>query len=127
MGFSKAWRQVLEFHHTFGSPYRNKPTLISNDEANLRYELLREELNELMMAMNNHDLVEIADALGDILYVTYGAAIQYGIPLDDVVDEIHRSNMTKLDNGKVVKRSDGKILKGPNYEPPNIRRVLKLD
>lgn len=119
---------VAEFHEKFGHPVSETPGLIPDDRADLRWNLIYEELNELEYAQSEGDLVEIADALGDLLYVVYGAALEYGIDLDDVVEEIHRSNMKKLGaDGKPVPHPTvpGKIGKGPNYSPPDIARVLR--
>jgi predicted HAD superfamily Cof-like phosphohydrolase len=95
-------------------------------ERKLRFDLIEEEFNELREALEADDIVEVADALGDIAYVVYGAAKTFGIPLDEVVDEIHRSNMSKLgEDGKPIYReSDRKVLKGENYFPPNIKAIL---
>lgn len=118
---------VREFHEAFGTPVGDRPALISPDRASLRRALIAEELDELAEAQLMGDLVAIADALGDLAYVVYGAAIEYGIDLDAVVAEIHRSNMTKLgDDGKPIYRADGKVLKGPHYEPPSLARVLEV-
>lgn len=116
---------VREFHEVFGLPIGASPALLDGDRTGLRYELIREELEELADAQNGTDLVAIADALADLAYVVYGAAVEYGIPLDAVVREVHRSNMTKLGaDGRPIRREDGKVLKGPAYEPPNISQVL---
>ncbi|MGW8180765.1 MAG: pyrophosphohydrolase domain-containing protein [bacterium] len=112
------FEKVLEFHQHTGAcidgPFHDW------DNARLRVDLIQEEFErELMPAWRAQDFVAVADALGDLAYVVYGAAISIGIDLDSVVDEIHRSNMTKLNpDGTPVLREDGKILKGPNYEPP---------
>jgi len=109
----------------FGQKIATKPKFPSNDVVELRYELIREELEELKDAIKDKDIVEVADALTDILYVTYGAGLAFGIDLDKCYAEVHRSNMTKLgEDGKPVYREDGKIKKGPNYERPNLRKVL---
>lgn len=119
---------VKEFHQAYGLPILKKPTIPSWDRQVLRQNLILEETSEYVRAVADENLVEIADALGDLIYVVIGAALEYGIPIDDVVAEIHRSNMTKLDeNGKPIYREDdGKVLKGPNYEPPNIASVLNV-
>lgn len=91
----------------------------------LRHELIREELAELKQAHDKGDLIGIADALADLAYVVVGAAVAFGIPLDRVFDEVHRSNMSKLgEDGKPIYREDGKVLKGPNYTPPDIERSI---
>lgn len=116
---------VTEFHRTYGQPVAEVPGLLPHDRFLLRLNLIEEELDELVHAAVNSDLVEIADALGDLMYVVIGAALEYGIPIDDVVTEIHRSNMSKLDeNGKPIYRDDGKVLKGNSYSPPNIKEIL---
>lgn len=118
-------RQVQEFHETYNQPVRTTPSL-DVPERKLRFDLIEEEFNELREALEADDIVEVADALGDIAYVVYGAAKTFGIPLDEVVDEIHRSNMSKLgEDGKPIYReSDRKVLKGENYFPPNIKAIL---
>lgn len=120
---------VKEFHDHFYIPTRTDPTL-DVPEKYLRYELIREELEELKTALDNNDIVEVADALGDLKYVVEGAALAFGIPLTPVVNVIHRSNMTKLgEDGKPVYRpEDGKVMKGPNYEPPTkyIKHILGI-
>ena len=121
---------VLEFHRTYNLPIGDSPTVeeqdgISSDIIELRLKLIHEELTELEDALVTRDLVETAVALGDLLYVVYGAAIVFGINLDQIVEEVHRSNMTKLDSdGKVLVRDDGKVLKGPNFEEPDLSLVL---
>lgn len=111
----------------YGLPVLESPTLIPTERFRLRLELIEEELDEFVEAAVAEDIVEIADALGDLLYVVVGAALEYGIPLDAVVDEIHRSNMSKLDeNGRPIYREDGKVLKGPNFTPPDIKGVLGI-
>jgi predicted HAD superfamily Cof-like phosphohydrolase len=119
--------QVEEFHRTYGLPVETTYTLL-DDRKDLRYSLIFEELCELSDAMKDNDIVEVADALGDLMYVVIGAALEFGIPIDDVVDEIHRSNMSKLDeNGSPIYREDGKVLKGPGYFPPNIAKILGVE
>lgn len=116
---------VREFHVTFGHPVKVEPQLLPRDRSDFRMELIREEFDELVDAEADRDLVEMADALGDLVYVIYGFAHELGIPLDDVVREIHASNMSKLDeNGNPIYRDDGKVLKGPNYWEPDIKSVL---
>ncbi len=118
--------KVSEFHETFGAPLGKVPALIPFTRATLRYNLIGEELNEFYEAMCQNDIVGIADALGDLAYVVYGAAIEYGIQLDEVIREIHASNMSKLGgDGEPVYRADGKILKGPNYWGPKLDVVLE--
>lgn len=116
---------VTEFHKTYGQPVAKIPALLPQDRFLLRLNLIEEELDELVHAQVNSDLVEVADALGDLLYVVIGAALEYGIPIDEVITEIHRSNMSKLDeNGNPIYREDGKVLKGSSYSPPNIKEIL---
>lgn len=113
-------KKVLEFHEVMGGPIRRTPGL-NPDHDKLRYDLIKEELGELQEAQQDGDLVEIADALGDILYVVYGAAVTYGIDLEHVFNEIHESNMTKVGGEK---RADGKILKPPHYRRPNLAPII---
>jgi len=123
---SRAAEQVAEFHRIYGLPHRPQPTAdIGAGQAALRQALIDEEVGELREAAADLDIVEIADALADIVYVAYGTAHVYGIDLDAVITEVHRSNMTKLDaDGRPIRRADGKILKGPGYEPPNVAKIL---
>ena len=116
------------FHAAFGLPVRQRPTVdIPVEEAQLRQALLDEEVDELRAAVASADVVGIADALADIVYIACGTAHAYGIDLDAVVAEVHRSNMTKLGgDGRPVYRGDGKVLKGPSYEPPRLSEVLGL-
>ena len=116
---------VEEFHVKFDCLRNSKPTMISKDIMELRIALIEEELDELREGIANEDLVEIADALTDLLYVIYGTGHSYGLPLDQCFAEVHRSNMTKLgEDGKPMRRSDGKILKGVNYTPPNLKSIV---
>ncbi len=123
---SRASRQVGEFHSAYGLPIREVPdAAVGADQVALRLALIQEEVGELAAAAREGDIVGIADALADIVYVAYGTAHVYGIELDAVLDEVHASNMTKLGaDGRPVRRADGKILKGPDYRPPNIAAVL---
>jgi predicted HAD superfamily Cof-like phosphohydrolase len=120
-------QQVREFHKTYSQPIRTVPTL-NVPERKLRFDLIIEEVGELQDALEADDLVEVADALGDIAYVVYGAALTFGIPLDEIIDEIHRSNMSKLgaDGRPIYRESDRKVLKGPDYftPTPGIERIL---
>jgi len=122
------FRSVGAFHDAFGLPVRKSPTAdIPVDEAALRQALLDEEVDELRAAVADGNVVSIADALADIVYIACGTAHAYGIDLDAVVAEVHRSNMTKLGgDGRPVYRTDGKVLKGPSYEPPQLAAVLGL-
>jgi predicted HAD superfamily Cof-like phosphohydrolase len=117
---------VAEFHAAFRLPMRQLPsTDIGPALASLRVALLEEEVREFSVAARKGDLIGIADALADIVYVAYGAALTYGIDLDPVLREVHRSNMTKLDSdGRPLIRNDGKVLKSERYSPPDIKAVL---
>lgn len=117
---------VGEFHFAFNLPVSVRPqSAVDEDLRELRIELLREEFEEFKAAVDREDVTSIADALGDIVYVAYGAAITYGIDLDAVLREIHRANMSKLgEDGRPIYREDGKVLKGQGYSPPDVRSVL---
>ncbi len=115
---------VRDFHERFGALVNDRPTWCGDDVHRLRVALIEEELAEFRNAGEAQNLVEIADALADLLYVVYGAGVTYGIDLEPVFREIHRSNMSKGDP-EVVRRPDGKILKGPNYQPPDVRALLE--
>ena len=116
---------VISFMETFGQNVATTTDLGSEDLKKLRYELVREEVEELADALEANDIVGVADALTDILYVVYGAGAAFGINLDDTFHEVHRSNMSKLgEDGKPIYREDGKVLKGPSYTPPNLKSVL---
>jgi predicted HAD superfamily Cof-like phosphohydrolase len=120
---------VHEFHSAFGLGIENSPTANLDIKKNLlRYELMREENEEYLEAANNNDLVEVADALGDMLYILCGTIIEHGMQnkIEEVFNEIQRSNMSKLGaDGKPIYREDGKVLKGPNYFKPNIKAILE--
>ena len=117
---------VKTFMETFGQMIRTKPQFPDEKTMQLRYELIKEELNELEQAMNTKNLKEIADALTDILYVTYGAGYAYGINLDKCFKEVQRANMSKLgDDGKPIYNEKGKVMKGPNYSEPNLKRFVE--
>lgn len=119
------FERSAEFMRAFGQDVHSKPTLQKKEVGELRYELIREELQELREAMDKSDILEIADALTDLLYVVYGAGHSYGIDLDKCYYEVHRSNMTKLGpDGKPIYREDGKVLKGPDYEKPRLVNIL---
>ena len=118
-------QKVRDFQEAFNSNIGTMPVLPNTNERDLRIKLLREEFEEYLDGEENNDIVEISDALGDMLYIIYGTAVSYGIPLEDIFDEIHNSNMSKLDeNGKPIFRDDGKVLKGPNYFKPDIAKYL---
>jgi predicted HAD superfamily Cof-like phosphohydrolase len=114
-------RDVAKFHEKFGRPIGSTPLLLSKEDTTLRIGLISEEALELIDAMRSGNLTEIADGIADLIYVTVGASLEYGIDADAVWDEVQRSNLTKSGGGV---RYDGKILKGPNFEPPEIDRIL---
>jgi len=117
---------VKKFMETFGQEVKNKAEFPDEKIQNLRVSLIEEELSELKEAIKNKDIKEVADALTDILYVTYGAGHAFGVDLDQCFDEVQRSNMSKLDeNGKPIFNEDGKVLKGPNYFKPNLEKFVK--
>ena len=113
------------FMKTFGQEVKTKPSFSTDKINQLRLDLIKEELTELTEAMNNKDLLEVADALTDILYVTYGAGHAFGINLDKCFEEVQNSNMRKLDeNGKPIYNEHGKVMKGPNYFKPDLSKFL---
>ena len=119
------FNKVGTFMKTFGQEVKTKPSFSSDKINKLRIDLIKEELDELQEAMKNNDLLEVADALTDILYVTYGAGHAFGIDLDKCFDEVQNSNMSKLgENGEPIYNESGKVMKGPNYFKPNIKRIL---
>ena len=114
------------FMKTFGQEVKNQPSFSSEKINNLRYDLIKEELSELKDAMEKKDLLEVADALTDILYVTYGAGHAFGIDLDKCFEEVQNSNMSKLDeNGKPIYNESGKVMKGPNYFKPDLSKFVR--
>ena len=118
--------KVKKFMETFGQEVLNKPKFPNDRTIKLRIDLIKEELNELEEAINNNNLVEVADALTDILYDTYGAGHSFGINLDACFEEVQNSNMSKLDkNGNPIYNENGKVLKGPNYFEPNLRKYIE--
>lgn len=117
--------KVLEFHEVYECAIADKPKLPEQSLRDTRQRILDEEWEEYKRAEKDNDLTEIADALGDMLYIIFGTCIAYGIPIEDVFDEIHNSNMSKLEDGKILKREDGKVLKGKNYFRPNIKKILE--
>ena len=120
------FEKVGTFMKTFGQEVKLKASLSSDKINLLRLSLIKEELDELKDAINKKDLVEVADALTDILYVTYGAGHAFGINLDRCFDEVQSSNMSKLDiNGKPIYNENGKVMKGPHYFKPNLKKFLK--
>ena len=119
------FNKVGIFMKTFGQEVKNKPSFSTDKINKLRIDLIREELEELTEAMKNQDLLEVADALTDILYVTYGAGHAFGIDLDKCFDEVQNSNMSKLDeNGKPIYNESGKVMKGPNYFKPDLSKFV---
>ena len=117
--------KVGTFMKTFGQEVKTKPSFSTEKINKLRLDLIKEELSELTEAMNNKDLLEVADALTDILYVTYGAGHAFGINLDKCFEEVQNSNMSKLDeNGKPIYNEQGKVMKGPNYFKPDLSKFI---
>ena len=120
------FEDVKIFMKTFGQMIKIKPQFPDEKTMRLRYELIKEELNELEEAMKTKNLKEIADALTDILYVTYGAGFAYGIDLDKCFKEVQRANMSKLgEDGKPIYNEKGKVMKGPNYFEPNLKQFVE--
>tara|TARA_A100001234_G_scaffold4933_1_gene4024 strand:+ start:281 stop:652 length:372 start_codon:yes stop_codon:yes gene_type:complete len=119
------FNKVGTFMKTFGQEVKTKPSFSTDKINKLRVDLIKEELSELTEAMNNKDLLEVADALTDILYVTYGAGHAFGINLDKCFEEVQNSNMSKLDeNGKPIYNEHGKVMKGPNYFKPDLSKFV---
>lgn len=119
---------VREFHETFMQPIATELAPPKTRLAMMRLDLVLEETAELSRAISNRDVVGVADALADIVYVTYGAALVWGIGLDAVLAEVHASNMSKLGaDGKPIMRDDGKVLKGPDYRKPDVAKVLGIE
>ena len=120
------FEKVGVFMKTFGQNVKQSSSFSSEKINALRVNLIKEELDELIEAMNKKDLVEVADALTDILYVTYGAGHAFGINLDDCFEEVQNSNMSKLDkDGKPIYNENGKVMKGPNYFKPDLSKFIK--
>ena len=120
------FEDVKTFMETFGQMVRTKPQFPDEETMQLRYDLIKEELNEVEQAMKTKNLKEVADALTDILYVTYGAGYAYGINLDKCFKEVQRANMSKLGNdGKPIYNEKGKVMKGPNYSEPNLKQFVE--
>ena len=117
---------VKDFHVAFGQRVGSYPELPNTKERTLRMKLLAEEMYEYTVAENENDIVEIADALADIIYIACGTAVSYGIPLDEIFNEVHRSNMAKLVDGKVLRREDGKIQKPESWTPPDIKSIIDV-
>ena len=121
------FEKVGIFMKTFGQEVKGKASFSSENVNKLRYDLIKEELGELKEAIDNKDLLEVADALTDILYVTYGAGHAFGINLDSCFEEVQNSNMSKLDkDGKPIYNEYGKVMKGPNYFKPNLSKIIML-
>ena len=120
------FESVKKFMKTFGQEVKEKAEFPNKKITSLRYDLIREELEELREAIDNNDIKEVADALTDILYVTYGAGHAFGLNLDISFDEVQKSNMSKLGlDGKPIYNEKGKVMKGPNYFRPNLLKILK--
>jgi predicted HAD superfamily Cof-like phosphohydrolase len=119
------FNKVGTFMKTFGQEVKIKPSFSSDKINKLRIDLIKEELDELQEAIKNNDLLEVADALTDILYVTYGAGHAFGIDLDNCFNEVHNSNMSKLgENGEPIYNESGKVMKGPNYFKPDLSKFV---
>ncbi|HEY9169215.1 MAG TPA: nucleoside triphosphate pyrophosphohydrolase family protein [Lutibacter sp.] len=122
-------KAVQEFHESFGLGVQHKPIAkLDADKLKLRFDLMAEENEEYLEAAKNNDLVEVADALGDMLYILCGTILEHGMQykIEEIFNEIQRSNMSKLGkDGKPIYREDGKVLKGPNYFKPNIAAIIE--
>jgi len=119
------FESVRKFMKTFGQEIKEKASFPNDKITSLRYALIKEELDELKEAMDNKDIKEVADALTDILYVTYGAGHAFGINLDKCFEEVQNSNMSKLgSDGKPIYNDNGKVMKGPNYFKPNLQKLI---
>ena len=119
------FNKVKIFMETFGQEVKNRPSFSTDKINNLRYDLIKEELEELKVAMENKDLLEVADALTDILYVTYGAGHAFGINLDKCFEEVQSSNMSKLgEDGKPIYNESGKVMKGSKYFKPDLTKYV---
>ena len=117
------FNKVKTFMETFGQEVKTKPSFSTDKIKSLRYDLIKEELEELKEAMENKDLLEVADALTDIVYVTYGAGHAFGIDLDKCFEEVQSSNMSKLgEDGKPIYNESGKVMKGPKYFKPDLTK-----
>jgi len=119
------FEKVKQFMSTFGQEVKNRPKFPDDKIVDLRIKLIEEELQELKDAIKNKDIVEVADALTDILVVTYGGAAAWGLEIDKCFSEVHRSNMSKLStDGKPIYNDYGKVMKGPNYSPPDLKKFF---
>ena len=122
------FNKVKAFMNTYGQDIKEKASFPEDSIVQLRVDLIEEELNELKEAIKNNDIVEVADALTDILYVTYGAGHSFGVNLDKCFDEVQRSNMSKLgEDGNPIYNDSGKVMKGPNYSAPDLKKIIELD
>ena len=120
------FNRVMDFMNNFKQEVKYNPEFPDEKVQKLRISLIEEELEELKEAMGKEDMIGVADALTDILYVTYGAGAAFGIDLDKCFEEVHNSNMSKLDrDGRPIYREDGKILKGPDYFEPNLEKIVE--
>lgn len=120
------YKDVKDFHIAFGQRVGQLPAFPEDiNERELRINLLEEEFKEYLDAEETLDIVGIADALADIIYIACGTAVSYGIPLDEVFAEVHRSNMAKLVDGKPIYREDGKVMKPEGWKPPDIKKILE--
>ncbi len=120
------FNSVKKFMETFGQEVKTKPEFPNDKIVRLRYDLIKEELDEFKQALKDKDLKEVADSLTDILYVTYGAGHAFGINLDKCFDEVQKSNMSKLgEDGKPIYNEDGKVMKGPKYFQPDLSKFVK--
>lgn len=118
---------ISEFNRIYKVPSNTDPSLLSKDGSKLRFDLMKEELFEYLYAVDTEDLVGIADSLCDLLYVLLGTVESHGLTpiIDQLYNEVHRSNMSKLDNdGNPIYREDGKVVKGPNFTPPNLKLII---
>ena len=126
---NKKIKAVQDFHEAFGLGVKHEPiATLPKEKLQLRYDLMAEENDEYLEAARNGDLIEVADALGDMLYILCGTILEHGMQykIEEVFEEIQRSNMSKLgSDGKPIYREDGKVLKGPDYKEPDIERILK--
>lgn len=121
------FEKLVEFHEAFELGFPESPELPEDIETRkLRIRILVEEFEEYLEGEENNDIIEIADALIDIIYVAYGTGVEYGLPMDKLFNEVHRSNMSKLDeNGNPIYREDGKVMKGENYTPPKVKEIIE--
>ena len=116
---------VKDFMEIYGQEVKTKSSFPNEKIIQLRYDLIKEELDELSLAIKEKDIIEVADALTDLLYVVYGAGHAFGIDLDKCFTEVQRSNLSKLDiDGKPIYNENGKVMKGPNYSKPNLKQFL---